>query len=141
MSVEELIKMLREKPELLDRVREVIMKLEEEKAALEKEAMSVSTRVSPTLRGAIWRLKRIYFSVVSREKLKPAENLPLWKSFITSFIEWVNSNEEVKAFSDKPARLTLNYKVEEGRVVPTSVVIEFYEKIKTIRYAAPQLFS
>lgn len=83
-------------------------------------------RISPTGRGAIFRLKRWFYVLLNtsipenaREKSKEA-----WQKLVTKLVEELNN----RGFSEKPTRITLQYEIgPNGEFVPKTAKAEVFE--------------
>jgi len=83
-------------------------------------------KISPTSRGAIFRLKRwFYLSFYTKAPSEVREkNREKWLKLSRRLIEEISARNA----SDKPARITLEYQVgPNGEFIPVSVTVELME--------------
>jgi len=83
-------------------------------------------KISPTSRGAIFRLKRwFYLSFYTKAPSEVREkNREEWLKLSRRLIEEISARNA----SDKPARITLEYQVgPNGEFIPVSVTVELME--------------
>ncbi len=83
-------------------------------------------KISPTSRGAIFRLKRwFYLTFYTRAPSEVREkNREEWLKLSRRLIEEISARNA----SDKPARITLEYQVgPNGEFIPVSVTVELME--------------
>lgn len=83
-------------------------------------------RLTPTGRGAVFRAKRWFYSVFSKnasEDVK-AGNVKAWTEMASKLVERMNA----EGVSDKPTRLTIEYETgPRGEFKPISATVEVYE--------------
>ncbi|MEM1659102.1 MAG: hypothetical protein QXK94_08730 [Candidatus Jordarchaeales archaeon] len=83
-------------------------------------------RLTPTGRGAVFRAKRWFYSVFSKnasEDIK-ARNVKAWTEMASKLVERMNA----EGVSDKPTRLTIEYETgPHGEFNPVSATVEVYE--------------
>jgi DNA-binding transcriptional regulator YhcF (GntR family) len=94
-------------------------------------------RVSPTGRGAVFRAKRWFYSMIYRKAKNEVRdlNLSAWKELAKRIIDEMSKAD----VADKPVRLSINYELgEKGEFKPISAVIEVIElkPVKTITVPA-----
>lgn len=92
------------------------------------------TRISPTGRGALFRLKRAFYAVVASEKADVKRSAEYWKEFAGKIIEAANTHN----IQDVPCRIKLEYSIiidAEGIkfLKPIAATIEVYDKVKEIK--------
>ncbi|MEM2282346.1 MAG: hypothetical protein QXH26_02210 [Candidatus Hadarchaeales archaeon] len=83
-------------------------------------------RISPTGKGAIFRLKRwFYASVYSSTPTEAREaSLTAWKELVSKLIEELNK----RGATELPARLSLSYELgPKGEFVPLSLKMEIFD--------------
>lgn len=84
-------------------------------------------RITPTSRGALFRAKRWFYSIFYTKDLPEdvrEANKKSWVDLASRLVEEVNKRNA----SDKPARLTINYKSgPRGEFIPLSATLELME--------------
>lgn len=104
-------------------------------AALESRIAirQIVTRISPSGRGTLFRLKRAFYAILNQEKANLEFSAEYWKHFAAKIIK-ISSFHVIQ---NKPCRIKLEYAVidtPKGRVVkPVAVTIEVYDKVKEIK--------
>lgn len=127
-SREELIKRLKVEGFSDEQIEKILAALEG-KIAIHQ----IVTRISPSGRGALFRLKRAFYAILSQEKANPKISTEYWKDFASKIIETSSSHD----VQDMPCRIKLEYVIKdtpEGKVIkPIAATIEVYDKVKEIR--------
>ncbi|MCS7385346.1 MAG: hypothetical protein NDF55_01205 [archaeon GB-1867-005] len=128
---EELIKRLKAEGFSDEQIEKILAALEGRIATRQ-----VITRISPTGRGALFRLKRAFYAIINAEKADREKSTEFWREFASKIVE-AGSKYEIQ---DKPCRIRLEYAVKETpeglKVVrPISATIEVYDKVSEIKIA------
>ncbi len=83
-------------------------------------------RISPTGKGAVFRMKRWFYAFLNQNipDAVKEESRSAWTRMVTTLIEEMNK----RGAADKPARITLVYeRGPRGEFVPVSVKAELFE--------------
>jgi len=102
------------------RVREILSQVE---AAVPPTKMDVlRTRICPTGRGAVFRLKRAVWAVIGEENLDEEKSKENWGEFARKLIEFLNAHR----ISERPMRITLYYTIQDSVFKPLRAEIEYF---------------
>jgi hypothetical protein len=85
-------------------------------------------RISPTAKGAIFRLKRWFYAYMYSKVPSEAKDASrgAWGELVGKLIDEINKKDA----AEKPARITLNYdEGPRGEFVPLSVKMEIFELV------------
>lgn len=129
LSVDELVELLKEKPELFEKIKEV---LKEEGVSV----IEIRTRISNNLRAAMWRLKRAFYASISNEKADLKKSQEKWAEFARRFVDWANSVEEEARLSQRPCSILLKCVKEGDALKPVHATVTFYEKAGELEFKA-----
>ncbi len=121
--------------EILETIKKEELKEAEKPSEVEGKIIGeekLETRVCPTGRGAIFRLKRAFYATISSEKADLEKSQEKWRTFASKIVEKMNA----EGVSEKPAKIILElYKVLENDklvLVPKKAKVEIFEKIKEL---------
>ncbi len=132
---EKLVEKLREKGLSEDEIREIIESVKREEKSEEGKIIGtekLETRVCPTGKGAIFRLKRAFYAMISNEKADLEKSQEKWRAFASKIVEKMNA----EGVSEKPSKiiLELNKVIENDKLalVPKKAKVEIFEKIREL---------
>lgn len=128
LEVEKVVEMLKKRGLSDEAIAVVVETLKEA-----KPLSTMSTGISPTCRGAIFKLRRLFYGTAVRDKnvdMKLSQEN--WKVMASRIVEVIGKS----GVQDKPCKILLRYHVERIRdkrvYKPVMAIIEVYTKEKEI---------
>ena len=126
---EELIKRLKAEGFSDEQIEKILAALEGRIATRQ-----VVTRISPTGRGALFRLKRAFYAIVNSEKADRLKSAEFWKEFAGKIVEASTKH----GIQDKPCRIRMEYAIKVTSdgvkvVKPIAATIEVYDKVEEVK--------